>query len=278
MIDLYKWLYKSQKILIKEIENVTKIRTFPSIITIGSAPDALGIFRPEGAIVKGQPIDRIVLNEKIFFESDNKHILKILGHEILHQVEKICDKLEHDHPRKFRKWESKLNLWIDQHTFKQMPEISFDHGSYFTKAKGISKFKTYQCKCNTVIYNMNELNIFCRKCESPFFLIDDGADEFADAKRLRTVPLVFAANKLSLATNKQIKKYSPFGLDIKLLEICKPSSSAPKVKKKVLDDREVKSLLRKLYQTSISFGALQDATIDNQQCGRIVHLLNKAKV
>ncbi len=274
MIKLYKWLYKNQIILIKEIENITKIKTFESIITIGEVPDALGLFRPDAVILDGIPIDRIILNDGIFFKSDNKHILKILGHEILHSIEKITDKMEGDHPPKFRKWESELNTWIDKHTFRPMPEISFDRGSYWVRAKGISKHKTYQCNCKTMIYNMEELDIFCQKCNSKFYLIDDGLEDFNDARRSRASPLIHTARRLELATNKQIRRFSPFGLDRKLLEICNKPNSAREVKKELITNREVKTLLKKLYRAAINLSALKGVSIENKHLERVCYILD----
>ncbi len=271
MIKLYKWLYKNQRILIKEIEKITKIRTFDSFISIGNLPDALGLYRPEAIMFDGEPVDSIILNDRIFFEGD-KHILKILGHEVLHSIEKIVDKMAYNHPPKFREWEKTLNDWIDSNTFKPMPKISFDRGSYFTRAKGISKFKTYECSCGTTLYNMQELNIQCNKCGHQFFLINDGSEDFEDARRSRASPLLYTAQKLAGATDTQIINNAPYGLSRKLLEICEPKS-APTVTKAILSDTDTKAMLQKLYQTAINFGALEGAKIDNIQTRRIAYLL-----
>ena len=272
MISFYSWLYKNQEILSNRIEMITGIKPIECFITIEPQSGTYGSYSPERVLIDEVVSDLIVLNKSIFGMGD-KFIIEVLGHEMLHGVAKQWDLLADPHGQSFRQWEEKLNDWINKTTFDVAPDIRFKTGVTFVPGVGVSKTNTYQCGCNTTIYNTELLDVHCNKCNIQFRMIDCGLDDWETEERLRKQNIDHAAYMLKDVSDTQIEAMSSSSVVRSMKNICDPENTYS-IDESTVSSQVVRDRLRKLYNSAVNYRFLTGEKTESRHVKRIAYLLS----
>lgn len=271
MIDLYLWLFSAQRNIINQAEILTGTRPKESFINISDLPGRFGQFEPEGGTIQGDKMNIITLDRRLF-EMGSSFVLQVLSHEILHSIEMVEDHILEEHGIKFKALESKLNIWVDKYS-DTMPDTNFKNMHLWKFKAGVSKIITYSCPCGVEINHKEYLDIKCMKCGHSFYITNDGCLEFNDELIERSKLLKHTANRLKLATDRQIYRYRILGLDKQLKQICTPKKFV-EVAKGCIDNATVKNEMELLHKRVLNVRALEGAKVSDTQLQRIAYILS----